>query len=245
MMAAALGFFAVLLVGGSFTRTPTRLVDPHTPTETSVGTETSLSAPTRRRITQIAPVLVALAIAVLVDPLIGLVALVSRFAWPRVRSVLEQRHAQHAIDEALPDAIEMLILVVHAGMTPHQAIALLETSAPLPTQPAFAEVRRRIERGQTLADALGALVDVLGPAAAVVADTLAMAERYGTPIGRALEQLADDVRERRRRRAEGEARKLPIRLSFPLVACTLPSFVLIAIIPAVLAAIDSLGGTGF
>ena len=63
-----------------------------------------------------------------------------------------------------------------------------------------------------------------------------MAERHGTPVAHTLEQLALDVRERRRRQAEAEARTLPIRMSFPLVACTLPSFVLVAIVPAVLAA---------
>ena len=78
-----------------------------------------------------------------------------------------------------------------------------------------------------------------------IADTLAMAERHGTPIAQTLEQLALDVRERRRRQAEADARKLPIRMSFPLVVCTLPSFVLIAIVPAVLAAMASLALAAF
>lgn len=163
---------------------------------------------------------------------------------PRIRLHLAARASRRAVDAALPEAIEMLILVVHAGMTPHQAVVMLAERAPRPIQPAFAEVRRRITRGAPLADAIGALPEVLGPGAATVADTLAMAERHGTPIGHALEQLSLDVRERRRRRAEAEARKLPIRMSFPLVACTLPSFVLMAIVPAVMAALASLDDTG-
>jgi tight adherence protein C len=153
--------------------------------------------------------------------------------------------SQHSVDAALPDAIEMLILVVHAGMTPHQAVTMLAERAPPPIRPAFAEVHRRTSRGAPLADALQALPDLLGPSAAIVADTVAMAERYGTPIAHALEQLSLDVRERRRRQAEADARKLPIRMSFPLVVCTLPSFVLTAIVPAVLAALASLDSTGF
>ncbi len=116
---------------------------------------------------------------------------------------------------------------------------------PTPVRPGFAGVRHRVERGAALADALQALPDTLGPGATALADTLAIGERHGTPIARTLEQLALDVRERRRRQAEAEARKLPIRMAFPLVTCTLPAFVLVAIVPAVLAALESLGDTGF
>ena len=164
---------------------------------------------------------------------------------PRIRALVTLRSARRAIDAALPDSIEMLVLVIQTGMTPHQAINVLVDRAPPPVRPAFVEVRHRVRRGAPLADALDALPDTLGPSANAVADTLAMAERHGTPIAQTMEQLALDVRERRRRRAEAEARKLPIRMSFPLVACTLPSFVLIAIVPAVLAAMASLGDTGF
>ena len=163
----------------------------------------------------------------------------------KVRSLLTRRSTRRAVDAALPDAIEMLVLVIQTGMTPHQAINVLVDRAPPPVRPAFVEVRHRAERGAPLADALDALPDTLGPSANAVADTLAMAERHGTPIAQTLEQLALDVRERRRRRAEAEARTLPIRMSFPLVMCTLPSFVLIAIVPAVLAAMASLGDSGF
>ena len=162
------------------------------------------------------------------------------FAWRRLRPILTVRRERRRVDAALPDAIEMLVLVVHTGMTPHQAILLLEERAPAPVRPAFAEVRRRTDRGEPLSDALAALPEHLGPGAGLVADALAMAERYGTPIGAVLGQLSNDVRERRRRTSEAEARKLPIRMSFPLVACTLPSFVLLAIVPAVLAALGSL-----
>ena len=61
----------------------------------------------------------------------------------------------------------------------------------------------------------------------------------------ALEQLSAEARRSRRRRDEADARRLPVRLSFPLVVCTLPSFVLLAIAPAVLAALSSLGATAW
>lgn len=172
-----------------------------------------------------------------------LVVATAAISWPRVRRIVAARAHQRRIDAALPDAIEMLVLVVHAGLTPHQGVVLLSDRAPVPIRPALHEVRRRMSRGAPLAEALDALPDLLGHGAAIVADTLAMAERYGTPIARALEQLALDVRERRRRLAEADARRLPVKMAFPLVVCTLPSFVLIAIAPAVMAAIGSLNST--
>jgi tight adherence protein C len=102
----------------------------------------------------------------------------------------------------------------------------------------------QLARGRRLADALAALPGVLGPGAQPVAEAIGAADRYGLPLGPVLERLADDARATRRRLAEAHARTLPVRLSFPLVTCTLPSFVLLAIVPAVLGTLSSLRGTG-
>jgi len=56
-------------------------------------------------------------------------------------------------------------------------------------------------------------------------------DRYGTDLEPALEQLAADSRLLRRRRAEESARRLPLRLLFPLVICILPAFILLTLAP--------------
>lgn len=237
---AAAAAFAVLV--GPWTRPVARPVR-HPGRRRAITRRAPAWIPRRGRSFALVAALVA-AVLVTAGPTPALAIVVALAAWPSARRVLATRAHQRRVDAALPDAIEMLILVVHAGLTPHQAIVMLSERAPRPIRPALHEVRRRVSRGAPLAEALRALPERLGPGAAVVADTLAMAERYGTPIGQALEQLALDVRERRRHRADADARKLPIRMAFPLVCCTLPSFVLIAIVPAVLAALSSLGATG-
>ena len=240
LSAAALSSFAVLLLlASSGHRDATRM--PVTADDAT----TDANAPTRRHRRRWLFAAGAVVSVILLGPAATAALAIGIAAWPRARQLLRQRRDRDAVEVTLPDAIEMLILVVRAGMTPHQAITMLTERAPGPVRPAFVEVERRRARGASLADALRALPDLLGPSANVVADTLAMAERYGTPIGDALEQLSIDVRERRVRQSEAEARKLPIRMSFPLVVCTLPSFVLIAIVPAVLAAVSSLDGGGF
>ena len=80
----------------------------------------------------------------------------------------------------------------------------------------------------------------LGPCALTLADGLAAADRDGLPLAPVLDRLADEARQHRRRQADTLARQLPVRLSLPLVLCTLPSFVLLAVAPLLLAALSSL-----
>ena len=75
-----------------------------------------------------------------------------------------------------------------------------------------------------------------------LAAAIATADRDGLPLAPVLDRLAADARAARRRSGEAAARRLPVQLSFPLVVCTLPSFVLLAIAPAVLGALSTLRG---
>ena len=157
----------------------------------------------------------------------------------RYRRAASQRRA---IATALPDAIEFLVLMVHAGLSPTQAVLEAAERAPLVTRVGFAATAHRLQRGQGLAEALAALHDELGPAARPIGDAIAAADRYGVALAPLLDTLSDQARAARRRLAEAEARRLPVRLSFPLVVCTLPSFALLAIVPAVMGTISSLRG---
>jgi tight adherence protein C len=191
-----------------------------------------------RRVGWVVPAIATL----LVDPVLLLgVGVVVVVALPRLRRIADDRKRRGAVTRSVPDAIELLILMMRAGLTPRQAIEASVAQAPEPIRPGFVEVERRLHRGEALADALRGLPETSGPSLDSVADTLAISVRHGTPIGDALTQLSVEVSQQRRRAAEADARKLPVRLSFPLVFCTLPSFVLVAIAPAVLAALSSLG----
>ena len=155
------------------------------------------------------------------------------------------RRRRGDIERGLPDAMDLLVLSVRAGLTPFQAVGELAGSDEPVVGEAFTEVVRRTERGQTFADALAALPDRLGTPAAALADVIATSDRNGLALGPVLDQLTVEIRAARQRLDQAEACKLPVRLSFPLVMCTLPSFVLLAIAPAVIAALSSLGGTAW
>ena len=143
-------------------------------------------------------------------------------------------------ERALPDAIDLFVLAVRAGHLPAAAVDIVLPHLAPALQPAFAEVAAAVRNGTRFADALAVLPSRLGPQAAPLADSLIAADRYGLPLAPVLDRLADEARQHRRRLADASARQLPVRLSLPLVLCTLPSFVLLAVVPLLLAAFASL-----
>ena len=151
------------------------------------------------------------------------------------------RVAAAATAAALPELLELLVALVRAGCSPPQAVRRVARRAPEALGPALDLVVARLDQGQRFADALGELaVAVPGSRAAV--DLLATADRYGLALAPVLDRLADEARAQRRRLAEAQARELPVRLAFPLVCCTLPSFAVLTVVPIVVASLDSLPG---
>ncbi len=150
------------------------------------------------------------------------------------------RRTRRVAERAYPDAIEMIVLAVRAGYLPATAMEVAGPHLAPEIRPAFAAVVARAANGERFADALAALTAALGPIAAPLADSFAAADRYGQPIAPVLDRLAAEARQHRRRQADALARQLPVRMSLPLVLCTLPSFVLLAVVPLLLAALSSL-----
>lgn len=141
---------------------------------------------------------------------------------------------------AYPDALDLVVLAVRAGHLPAAALRAVVPHLPAEVAGAFAEVVHRVDGGARFADALAVLRHSLGPMASPLVDSFAAAERYGLPLAPVVERLAAEARHQRRRRGEMLARQLPVRMAAPLVLCTLPSFVLLAVAPLLLAALSSL-----
>jgi Flp pilus assembly protein TadB len=156
-----------------------------------------------------------------------------------VRRRSEQARRRQALAQ-LPDLVELMVIAIRSGSTPVAAFEAIADYAPPALRPTVDDVRHRLARGARFADAIDAIGDDLGPAGSALIDSLATADRYGLAIAPVLDRLSDEIRSERRRAGELRARTLPVKLAFPLVTCTLPSFVLVAIVPALLGAIASL-----
>ncbi|MEX0848012.1 MAG: type II secretion system F family protein, partial [Ilumatobacteraceae bacterium] len=150
------------------------------------------------------------------------------------------RRRERMLDDAFPDALDLFVVSVQAGLMPHQVLAHLAATVHPLIGRAFREVDQRVHRGDRFVDALGSVVDHLGTRALTFVATLSAGERTGMPIGPMVDHIADEARQHRRRLAESATRELPVRLAFPLVFCTLPAFVLVAIAPLLIGALSSL-----
>jgi tight adherence protein C len=187
----------------------------------------------------------SLVVAFTVGPLVVGTILAAILLVRSLRPLAAARRRRATIERTLPEAMELLVLSVRAGLTPYQAVDQLASFEASAIGDACAEVVRRTQRGQAFADALAALPEQLGTRAGGLADVIATSDRHGLPLGPVLDQLSAEIRSTRRQLDQADARTLPVRLSFPLVVCTLPSFVLLAIAPALIAALSSLGATAW
>jgi tight adherence protein C len=166
---------------------------------------------------------------------IALAALMRRW-----RPLAKARADKAAVTASLPDATDLLLVAIHAGLTPELALRRLLTYLDGPLQEAVEQVFERLRNGERFGDALDALVDTLGEPARPLVAALTGSERYGLPLGPALDVVATISRDQRRRAAETAARKLPVRLSFPLVLCILPAFIVLTVVPAIFGALRAL-----
>jgi tight adherence protein C len=178
--------------------------------------------------------------AVVCSPILGVAAIVGAGLAHRWLCIRRAANATRRSVQAFPDALDLLVLTIRAGYLPAQAIVEIAPFLPAPLHPAFIAVGQAMDRGERFADALHHLRAELGPIAQPLVDSLSAADRYGLPLAPVLERLASEARQQRRRDGEASARELPVRLAMPLVLCTLPSFVLLAIVPLLLGALSSL-----
>jgi tight adherence protein C len=157
--------------------------------------------------------------------------------------VAQRRQASrelHGRRAAVPDLVDLLQCGVAAGLPPSLVITELGHLAPPPLRGWTHGVARRVAHGVRFADALTEMRDPGVPALAMLIDALVAADLDGDPVAPVLDRLSLDARHERRRAAEIEARRLPVRLSFPLVTCILPAFVLLTIAPLLAGAFSSL-----
>ncbi len=233
----------VLLVTGQLTATTTghtaRTSEPPPVEVLRSGAEPQRPHLRIRRRTAVAGVGVSLAL--LLGPLATLAAIVSVVAVAPMRKIGGQRRAQRAITRDLPETLDLFVLLLEAGVSTRSVIGEMAQRGPISTRPAFAQVADRLTIGEPFAEAIVQLRTHLGPGAVALVDLVTASHRHGLPMAQVVSQLSTEARAARRRRDEALARALPVKLSFPLVVCTLPSFVLLAIVPAVMAALTSLG----
>ena len=173
----------------------------------------------------------AAVIALAVHPVVGVATGLLMWVTPHRRRAQVHRRKQAEIIEELPEAIDLLRLAVSSGLNVHLAVAAVGERLDGPVGLGLSEAVQQTHTGMRLGDALEPLPESVGEPLRPLVRVLIDGDRYGTELEPALEQLAADSRLMRRRRAEERARRLPLRLLLPLVACILPAFILLTLAP--------------
>ncbi len=145
---------------------------------------------------------------------------------------------QRRIRLALPDALDLTVICVEAGLPLDQAMLRVgeDLSYAHPELSAeFHMVNLETRAGKPRVEALRNLAGRTGveDIRALVA-TLVQTDRFGTSVAQALRVHSDSLRTERRQRAEEQAAKTTVKMIIPLVLFVLPSLIFVTVGPAVI-----------
>ena len=155
------------------------------------------------------------------------------------------RDRQQRIRLGLPDALDLTVICVEAGLALDQALMRVGQDlhhAHPDLSDEFHLVNLEMRAGKPRAEALRNLVDRTGvDDIRSLVGTLIQTDRFGTSVTQALRVYSDSLRTERRQRAEEQAAKTTIKMIPPLVIFVLPSIMFVTIGPAVISLIRQLG----
>ena len=153
------------------------------------------------------------------------------------------RMRQKELQKALPDTLDMLVVCVEAGLGLNQAIVRVSDEVEHISEAMSEElqiVNLEIRAGSPREEALRhlgtrtGLKDIQGLVAMLI-----QTDRFGTSIAQALRVHSDDLRMKRRQRAEEAAAKTTIKLVIPLAIFVFPAMFVVILGPAVLNIMES------
>jgi tight adherence protein C len=173
-------------------------------------------------------------------------ALILGYLLPRQVLYRLNRRYKAKLQEALPDTIDLLGIVLGTGLALDQA--LLRVSEEMQyiypeLSGEFYTVVMQVKAGQERAKAFNQLVrrtgieDIKSLAAMII-----QSERFGTSLSQALKVYAEALRQRRRLRAEAAIAKAGIKMLFPIIIFILPVLFAITLGPAMIMTLRSLAG---
>jgi tight adherence protein C len=184
-----------------------------------------------------------LAFAVASTPLVGspsvllaLGAAALGYLLPGMALARRAKARQHRIRLSLPDALDLLVVSVEAGLGLDQALQRVGDELA-PAHPDLSDelrlVNLELRAGTSRSDALRHLahrtgVDDLSSLAAMLIQT----DKFGTSVAQSLRVHSDTLRTKRRQRAEVAAAKTGVKMVFPLVFCIFPAIWVVTIGPA-------------
>jgi len=177
--------------------------------------------------------------------LVPIVALGFGYLLPDMWLTWRVRSRQRRLRKALPDALDLLVICVEAGLGLDQALMKVSQDMKI-AHPELSEelqlVNLEMRIGKTRIDAMRELARRTGldDIKSLVA-MLIQTERFGTSIAQSLRVYSDDMRIKRRQRAEEMSAKTSVKMVPPLVFFIFPALMVVILGPAIITIMQNLG----
>ena len=139
------------------------------------------------------------------------------------------------IQQALPDAMDLMVIAVDAGLGFDSALMRVAEKYKNALALEFANMLREVSLGRPRAEAM----DDLGRKTGVedlhnFIQAVIQSEQFGTGIGKILRIQSDEMRRKRRQRAQEKAAQATLKMLLPMVGCIFPTLWIVLLGPAIL-----------
>lgn len=152
------------------------------------------------------------------------------------------RERQKKIVQALPDALDLMVTCMEAGLGADAAFSKLAEKTSGPISETFTMYLRQVGMGRPRREALAYVAERTGVQVLIrLASAVAQAEAVGTSLGDVLRMQSDDLRVARREKARQAAMRAPVMMVIPLVVCFLPAMGVVILVPSILNLLGFLG----
>jgi tight adherence protein C len=137
---------------------------------------------------------------------------------------------QQRLAISLPEGLDLLTICVEAGLGFDAALAQVARNLKGPLAAEFARVLQEMQIGKSRAEAMRALAERTNvPELRAFVSALTQSAELGIPVANVLREQAKEMRVRRRQRAEAQAQKVPVKMTFPLIGCLLPAMFVVVL----------------
>lgn len=152
---------------------------------------------------------------------------------------------QHEIRKAMPDALDLLTICVEAGLGFDAAMSKVSEKWENELSLSFSRAIREVQLGKLRRDALKDMAERIGLAemTSFVAAVI-QSEQLGVSMAKVLRIQSEQMRVKRRQRAEEEAHKAPVKMIIPMAFLTFPSIFIVLLAPAAFRMANTFGGNG-